>query len=158
MIRSSPVYLTQEGANKLRQDLDRLINVERQALMARLSEAAQGHDLEENDEYLLARADEAFLEWRIQELDALLRNPVIFEEGQGSQETVGLGSHVTVISENEEEPETFIIVGRAECDPSNRRISNESPIGSALMTRKVGESVTVQTPETEVVLRIISIE
>jgi transcription elongation factor GreA len=157
MDASAPVYITREGVNKLRQERDRLFNVERPALIARVRDAAEDGDLLENDEYQLALADEAFLEGRIRDLDALLRNPEIFEVGQGSTEEVGLGSSVMVIAEDQDEPETFVIVGRVECDPDTGRISNESPIGSALMARKVGESVTVRTPETSVVLKIIAI-
>jgi transcription elongation factor GreA len=157
MVKSSPVYLTREGANRLRQDLDRLVNVERRIMIERLHEAAEDGDLLENDEYLMAKADEEFLEWRIRELDVLLRDPVIIEEGQRANFEVALGSRVTVFVEGEDGPETFIIVGRAECDPDNGRISNESPIGSALMGRKVGESVGVQTPESEIILKIVAI-
>jgi transcription elongation factor GreA len=157
MATSSPVFLSREGVNKILKDLDHLINVERPALIARVREAAEDGDLLENDEYQMAKAEEGFLEGRIRELDALLRDPVIFEEGRGFKGEVELGSRVTVIASDQDEPETFVIVGRAECDPGNGRISNESPIGSALMARKVGESVTVQTPESEIVLKIIAI-
>jgi transcription elongation factor GreA len=157
MVANSPVYLTREGADRLRQDLDRLINVDLRALIARLHEAGEDHDLLENDEFLMAKADEVCLEWRIRELDALLRDPVIIEEGQRPMNEVGLGSRVTVIADGEDGPETFIIVGRAECDPDNGRISNESPIGSALMGLKVGETVKAKTPEMEVDLKIMAI-
>jgi transcription elongation factor GreA len=157
MVTSAPVFLTREGADRFRRELDRLINVERPALIGRLHEAAEDGDLLENDEYQLAKADEAFLEGRIRELDVLLRDPIIFEEGHGSTDEVGLGSSVMVIEKDQSEPEIFIIVGRAECDPNSSRISNESPIGSALMGRRVGDSVTVHTPENEMVLKIIAI-
>ena len=87
----------------------------------------------------------------------MLRDPVIFEVGQGSTDEVGLGSSVMALAENQDAPEIFTIVGRAECDPDTGRISNESPIGSALMGGKIGESVTAHTPEKEIVLKIIAI-
>jgi transcription elongation factor GreA len=152
------VYLTPEGMQKLRQELDHLVNVKRPALAERLHHAIQQGDLSENADYQTAKEEQAFLEGRIQQLEIMLLDAVIIREGQGPKDIVGLGSRVTVIEEDEDEPETFVIVGAAESDPTNGRISNESPIGRALMARKVGERVTVQTPAGEIVFKITAIE
>jgi transcription elongation factor GreA len=152
------VYLTPEGLEKLRQELDHLVNEKRPALAERLHHAIQQGDLSENADYQTAKEEQAFLEGRIQELESMLLDAVIIEQGQGPKDEVGLGSRVTVIEEGEDEPETYVIVGAAESDPTGGRISNESPIGKALLARKVGERVVVRVPVGEIVLKITAIE
>jgi transcription elongation factor GreA len=152
------VFLTAEGMEKLRQELDHLINVRRPALAERLRHAIQQGDLTENADYQTAKEEQGFLEGRIRELEGMLLDAVIIDEGQIPKGQVGLGSRVTVIEEGADEPETFFIVGAAESDPTNGRISNESPIGQALLERKVGERVTVQAPAGEIVFQIKAIE
>jgi transcription elongation factor GreA len=157
-MENGKVYLTPEGVEKLREELDHLVNVKRTALAERLRKAIQQGDLSENADYQNAKVEQAFLEGRIQELEAMLLDAVIIEEKQGPKDQVSLGSRVTVTEEGEDEPETFVIVGPAESDPANGRISNESPIGQALIERRVGERVTIQAPAGEIVFIIQAIE
>ena len=157
-MENDKVYLTPQGVEKLRQELDHLINEKRPALAERLRHAIQQGDLTENADYQTAKEEQAFVEGRIQQLEVMLLDAVIIEEGQGPKGQVGLGSRVTVTEEGEDEPETFIIVGPVESDPANGRISNESPIGRALMERKVGERVKVRAPAGEIAFVITAIE
>lgn len=154
----SKVYLTPEGVDKLRQELDRLIQVKRPELTARLRHAIQQGDLSENADYQTAKEEQGFVEGRIQELQGMLLDAVILEEGAAPTDEVGLGSRVTVVEEGEDYPETFMIVGAAEADPGNGKISNESPLGQALLGRKVGQRVAVETPGGELVFKITAIE
>ena len=156
-MENNKVYLTPEGVEKLRQELDHLVNVKRTALAERLQHAIQQGDLSENADYQTAKEEQGFVEGRIKELEIMLLDAVIIEEGQAPKDQVGLGSRVTVVEEGEEEPETFIIVGAAEADPADGRISNESPMGQSLMSRKVGERVTVQAPRGKLFFKITAI-
>ncbi len=140
-------YLTAQGAEKLRQELEELINVKRPALAAQLKEAISQGDLSENADYIDAKEQQAFLEGRIQYLENLLRNAVIIEDSdEAPSSVVQVGSEVTILGEGESEEETYRIVGAAEADPRNGKISNESPMGAALLGRRVGDVVSVQTP------------
>jgi len=152
------VYLTPEGVEKLRQELDHLVNVKRLELAERLHHAIQQGDLSENADYQTAKEEQGFMEGRIQQLEGMLLDAVIIERDQRPRHMVGLGSRVTVIEEGEDGPETFVIVGAAESDPSDGRISNESPLGRTLMTRKVGERVTVRTPSGEIAFKILALD
>jgi transcription elongation factor GreA len=140
------------------QELDHLVNVEQPALAERLHEALEDGDLFENVEYQMAKAHEAFLEDRIRQIKEILCDPIIVEENHASNGRVGLGSRVTVIEEGQNEPETFVIVGTIESDPTLGRISNESPLGRALMARTIGERVTVQAPSQDIVFGIVAVE
>jgi transcription elongation factor GreA len=157
-MQNKEVYLTRQGVEKLRQELDHLINVRRPALAERLRHAIEQGDLSENADYQTAKEEQAFLEGRIQQLETMLLDAVIINENQGPKDKVGLGSRVTVLDEEEDFSETYVIVGAAESDPTNGRISNESPIGRALMARKVGERVTVEAPAGEIIIKITAIE
>ena len=112
-------------------------------------------DLSENADYHKAKEDQAFLEGRIQEIEAVLRSAVIIEKSQG--DVVSVGSHVT-IQEADFDPETFYVVGAKEADPRNGKISNESPIGSALINHKVGDVVEADTPGGKIRFKILKIE
>ena len=130
---------------------------EREAIAKRLRSAIQMGDLSENADYHKAKEDQGFLEGRIQELEYLLHNAVIVEQQDGKRETVEVGVHVTV-QEDDYPAETYYVVGAKEADPRNGRISNESPIGSALMGKREGDRITVETPGGQVELKIIKIE
>lgn len=157
-MENNKVYLTPEGVENLRQELNLLVNVERPALADRRRHAFQQGDLSDNTDSHTATEERAFLEAHIRRLEAILQDVIIIEENRGPQDEVGLGSRVTVVEDGEDEPETFVILGTAESDPTNGRISNESPLGQALMGRRVGECVTVQAPAREVVFKITAIE
>jgi transcription elongation factor GreA len=151
-----PTYLTAEGAEKLKQELAELKGPRRDELAKRLRSAIQMGDLSENADYHKAKEDQGFLEGRIQEIEYKLRNAVIIE-ANGSRDEVGIGSHVT-IQEDVQPEETYHVVGAQEADPRNGRISNESPIGKALMGHKVGDEVEVETPAGKLRLKILKIE
>ena len=148
-------YLPAEGEAKLQAELTELTGPRREELAQRLRSAIQMGDLSENADYHKAKEDQAFLEGRIQELESILRSVVIIEKKLG--DVVDVGTTVT-IQEGSFEPETFYVVGAKEADPRNGRISNESPIGSALMGHKVGETVEAQTPGGKMKFKILKIE
>lgn len=152
---SQPSYLTPEGEARLREELDNLKGSGREELSRRLRSAIQMGDLSENADYHKAKEDQGFLEGRIQELEAILRNAIIIEKGRG--DLVTIGSHVT-IQEEGSPPETYHLVGPTEADPRSGRISHESPIGKALLDKKVGEVANVDTPGGIIAFRILKIE
>ncbi len=151
-------YLTAEGAEELRRELDELVNVQRPRLAQQLKEAIAQGDLSENADYIDAKEQQAFLEGRILYLERLLSTAKIIDEtpNPDAPNIVQLGSEVTIQAEDEE-PETYRIVGVAEADPRNGKISNESPLGSALLGRRKGEKVSVVTPAGERVVKITKI-
>lgn len=139
-------FLTKEGYQKLQDELDYLRTAKRQEVANRLHEAMEGGELIENAEYEAAKNEQAFVEGRIQELDLLLATAKIIEDnGKKKSDVVQLGSKVT-IKEGNFEAETFTIVGAAEANPREGKISHESPIGKAILSHKVGETVKVETP------------
>lgn len=152
----APTYLTTDGAERLRAELEELTGPKRDELAARLRAAIQMGDLSENADYHKAKEDQGFLEGRIQELEYLLSNAVIIEEN-GSKDVVALGSHVT-IKEDDYPEETYHLVGPAEADPTKGMISHESPIGMALMDHKAGDTVEAETPGGVIKLKILKIE
>jgi len=152
-----PVYLTAEGVENLRRELDHLVNVKRPALAERLRRAIQQGDLSENADYITAKEEQGFLEGRVQQIEAMLRRAVIIQEN-GPTDEVALGSRGTVVEEGMDESEVFHIVGPAEADPANGKVSNESPLGRALMGRQVEDAVTVEAPGGEIVFRITAIQ
>jgi transcription elongation factor GreA len=148
-------YLTPEGAEKLKAELKELTGPRREELSQRLRSAIQMGDLSENADYHKAKEDQAFLEGRIQEIEAVLRTAVIVEKTKS--DVVNVGSTVTV-QEDVFEPETYYLVGAKEADPRNGKISNESPIGRALMDHKVGDVVEAETPGGKLKFKILKIE
>ena len=141
-MNTKPVYLTAEGLEQLKAELVHLITSERPRVAARIHDAKQDGDISENAEYEDAKQEQSFLEGRIATLEAQLKNAEIIAGNNGDK--VGIGSKVVI--KGDEGEETFTIVGSAEASPREGRISNESPVGQALMNRKKGDKVTVQTP------------
>ena len=152
---NQPTYLTPEGETRLRAELAELTGPRREELAQRLRAAIQMGDLSENADYHKAKEDQGFLEGRIQEIEAILRMAVIIEKKQSDVVTVG--SHVTV-QEADFDPETYYLVGAKEADPRNGKISNESPIGKALMDHKAGDVVEAETPGGRIKFKILKIE
>ena len=152
---SQKTYLTPEGEAKLKTELAELTGLRREELSQRLRSAIQMGDLSENADYHKAKEDQAFLEGRIQEIEASLRTAVIIENNHSDHVTVG--SHVTV-QEDDLDPEVFYVVGAKEADPRKGRISNESPIGSALMNHVVGDVVDIETPGGKIKFKIIKVD
>ncbi len=153
---TQPNYLTPAGEAKLNAELQELKGTKREELSKRLRSAIQMGDLSENADYHKAKEDQGFLEGRIQEIEAILRNAVIIEKTQ-SKGVVFIGSLVT-IQEDNFDPETYHLVGATEADPRHGRISHESPIGRALMDKKVGDIAEAETPGGKIKFTILKIE
>jgi len=154
---SEQPYLTAEGAKKLKEELVQLTGPARNEIAKRLRHAISQGDLSENADYHKAKEDQAFLEGRIQELDYLLKNAIIVEKNHEKYEVVDVGAQVT-IQEEDYPPDSYAIVGAKEADPRNGKISNESPIGRALMGHREGEVVEATTPGGTIRLKILKIE
>lgn len=138
------IFLTPEGKRKLEAELEYLCSVRRREVAEHIHAAKEGGDIMESAGYEDAKNEQAFLEGRILSLEAILKNAVVIDN-KGPSDEVRFGSYVTVRERGGEE-ETFRIVGSAEVDPINGLISNESPLGMALLEHRVGEEVAVQTP------------
>jgi transcription elongation factor GreA len=151
-----PVYLTQGKKVELEEELKYLTTVRRKEVADAIKSAKEEGDLSENSAYEEAKLTQAFLEGRIQTIEVQLRNAVIIETN-GHSDTVDIGSIVTVFEEGVGE-ETYRIVGSAEADPLDGKISNESPIGQALLGAKKGDVVTAETPGGELEFKVIKIE
>ena len=150
-----PIYLTLEGKQKLEEELKYLVNVRRPEVAEAIRSAKEEGDLSENSAYDEAKLNQGFVEGRIQTIEAQLRNAVIIEKN-GNSDYVHLGNQVTVEEEGFGQ-ETYQIVGSAEADPMNGKISNESPIGKALLGAKVGQTVTAETPGGQIAFKVIEI-
>jgi transcription elongation factor GreA len=150
-------FLTREGFEKLQDELDYLRTVKRQEVADRLHEAMEGGELIENAEYEAAKNEQAFVEGRIQELEILLATARVIEEDKRVKaDTIQVGSTVTIQEDGYEE-ETYTIVGAAEANPREGKISNESPIGKAILNHRAGEEVQVETPDGSYTVRIVKI-
>ncbi len=156
IMSNQPVFLTPEGYKNLEKELEYLKTVRRAEVAAAIHEAKMDGDVSENAGYEEAKRQQAFVEGRIMTIQAMLENAVLIEQN-GPSDTVRLGSRVT-IQEEGWEPETYTIVGSAESDPGAGRISNESPLGNALLGHKVGETVSFESPGGPVKMRILKIE
>jgi transcription elongation factor GreA len=152
-----PVFLTQVGLRKLEEELQYLETEKRTQVAARIQSAKEEGDISENAEYDDAKHEQAFVEGRIMTLRAMIRNAAIIENN-GPSDEVRLGSRVAVMEEGLDESEVYHIVGSAEADPLDGRVSNVSPIGRALMGRRVGDSVSYHAPAGEIRFTILSIE
>jgi transcription elongation factor GreA len=148
-------FLTPEGYQKLEDELALLKNVRRPEVAAAIHEAKMDGDVSENAGYEEAKRQQAFLEGRIITVETMLKNAVLIK-ANGPSDTVILGSRVTVV-EDGFDPETYTIVGSAEANPGNGRISNESPLGKALIGRKEGDTVAFEAPGGQVQMKLISI-
>ncbi|MGD2104393.1 MAG: transcription elongation factor GreA [Anaerolineae bacterium] len=156
MSERNKVYLTREGEQSLRDELDKLVNVKRPALAERLRKAIAQGDLSENANYKSAKEEQSFLEGRIQEIQSMLRTAEIIEENKHVN-SVALGTYVTVMEEGTDRPETFRIVGTAEADPIDGKVSHESPMGKNLLGHQVGDVVKVEAPGGTIAFRIVDI-
>lgn len=154
---NEPIYLTAEGAERLKGELGELKDTNRTEIARRLRSAIQMGDLSENADYHKAKEDQAFLEGRIQELEYILKNAIVVETTNAPREVVEVGAKIT-IQEEDYPPETYQMVGIKEADPRQGKISNESPIGRALMGSRVGAEVRVETPGGIVTFKVIKIE
>jgi transcription elongation factor GreA len=151
--------VTKEGLEKLKEELDQLKNKKRKEVVERIKEAISYGDLSENSEYEEAKNEQAFVEGRILELEEKIKYAKIIT-GKQKTTTVQLGTtvHVKNLSKKKEEPEVYTIVGSTETDPFNGKISNESPVGLALLDRKKGDKVKANVPAGVVEYEIMKVE
>ncbi|MRX71357.1 transcription elongation factor GreA [Bacillus lacus] len=149
--------MTTEGKEKLEQELEYLKSVKRKEVVERIKIARSFGDLSENSEYDSAKEEQAFVEGRITTLENMIRNAKIIVEETGTN-SVTLGKTVSFIELPNGDEEAYTIVGSAEADPFEGKISNDSPIAKSLFGRHVGDQVTVQTPGGEMLVKIVSIK
>jgi len=154
---AKPIYLTPEGKKRLEEELKYLTTVKRAEVAEAIKQAKEEGDLSENSAYDEAKSAQAFLEGRIQTLEAQLREAVVIQE-TAEEGVVALGRTVTIAEEGTDDPETYRIVGSAESDSLNGVISNESPMGSALLGKRVGDMVTVNAPSGEFRVKILEVK
>ncbi|MFZ5424660.1 MAG: transcription elongation factor GreA [Patescibacteria group bacterium] len=150
---SDIVYLTKQGLEELKKELNQLVD-KRPEVAKRIKTARDMGDISENAEYVAAREEQAFVEGRIAELEDIIKNSKVSEQKPG--DGIYVGAKVVLHIEGDEE--TFHIVGAPEANPSARKISHESPLGSALLGKKIGEKVEVEAPVGKLVYTILSIE
>lgn len=152
------VLITKEGLLKLKEELSYLKNVRRKEVAKRIKEAISYGDLSENSEYEDAKNEQAFIEGKIVDLDVKIKNATIIKEVKQSQsDSVTIGSTVTIYNKQTRKNEEYIIVGSTETDPLGGKISNESPVGSSLLGRRVGDMIKVEVPEGHVSYEIKAI-
>jgi len=155
MNTNKQIQVTQNGLDSLKKELEELVNVKRPKLVERLERARQEGDLSENSDYINAREELEFLDGRIDELKSVVENAEVISDNGGSKGKVGVGT-IVVIQVNGDRHE-FNIVGEWEADPSQKKISYQSPLGRQLVGKKVGDIVTVEAPAGKVVYKIIEI-
>lgn len=157
MAAAKQVILTSEGLEKLEKELEYLKTVKRQEVAAEIKVALGYGDLSENSEYDEAKNKQAQMEIRIVEIEAMLKNAKVIDETEISTDTVSVGCTVTVFDIEFDEEIKYSIVGSTEADPSNGKISDESPVGSALLGKKVGDIVEVPAPAGSIELKVVEI-
>jgi transcription elongation factor GreA len=152
------VILTEEGYNKLKEEIEYLSTVKRREVAERIKEARDFGDITENSEYDAAKNEQAQLEYRIQTLEQKLRNARVVDIEHVSTDAVSIGARVTLRDLKSRKSLVYAIVGSAEADPANNRLSNESPVGKALLGRKKGEKVTIPAPRGAIEYQIMKIQ
>ncbi len=156
-MKNKKIYLTQEGFEELKSELDQLINVQRPANIQAIKEARALGDLSENADYDAAKNDQAEIEGRIKKIEKMLENVEIIEKANLG--VVGLGNTVSIrYVDDDDETDEYKIVGSQEADPFQSKISNESPIAKAIMNKKVGDIVDVESPNGVYQIEIIDIK
>lgn len=151
------VYLTKEGLEKIENEVDELKSVRRKEVAERIKHALAFGDISENSEYDEAKNEQAWVEERIGKLENTLRNAVVISEEDITLEAVSVGTKVALKDMEYDEKVEYAIVGSAEADPYEGRISNESPVGSALIGSKIGDIVEVQVPDGTIKYEVLSI-
>ena len=151
------IILTDEGLKKLEEELEQLKTVKRKEIAAKIKEALSFGDLSENSEYDEAKNEQAFVEARILQLEATLKNVRVLDDDELNNEIISVGSKVVLKDVEFDEEVTYQIVGSTEADTANGKISDESPVGKALLGRKLGETVTVEAPIGEILYEVLAI-
>jgi len=156
-LSDNPTFLTREGLAKLEEELDFLKSSKRREVAERIKIAVSYGDLSENSEYDAAKDEQAFVESRIVQLEKMMRNVRIIEPGSNDKSVVSIGMTVKLKEKPDGDVETYTIVGTQESDPLDGKISNESPLGSSLIGRSVGDSINVNTPGGQLEFEIVEI-
>ena len=157
MIEDNTMYLTPEGLKQIEEELAYLKTTRREEVAAKLETAIKQGDLKENADYHDAKEEQGFIEARVRQLEDMLRRAKVIDN-RGPANVVRIGSKVTVTEVGLDEEETYVIVGAHEADPTRGRISNISPIGSALLGAKKGQTVRAGTPAGNVELQVLRVE
>ncbi|MFV8826815.1 transcription elongation factor GreA [Alkalihalobacterium sp. APHAB7] len=151
-------YMTLEGKQKLEEELEFLKTEKRKEVVERIKVARSFGDLSENSEYDSAKEEQAFVEGRISTLEKMIRDAVIIKEDQTNTSVVSLGKTVRFVELPDGDEEEYTIVGSAESDPSEGKISNDSPMAQSLLGKSVGDKVTVNTPAGEMEVKILEVK
>lgn len=157
MANNQPIYLTADGLRKIKAELEYLITVKRREVAQMIAEAKAEGDISENAGYDEAKTAQGFLEGKIRELEATVSMASIIDENDMPKYKVGLGHTIILREVGTDFEEKFTIVGSREADPTNGRISNESPMGKAILGKSVGDTAKVTTPGGEVEFEILGI-
>ena len=152
------VILTAEGFKRLTEEIEYLSSVKREEISERIKDAREFGDISENSEYNEAKNEQAKMEMRISQLEHKLRNARVLDGSEIKTDAVGIGSQVHIKDIKHGDSFRYIVVGSAEADPANKRLSNESPVGKAIMDKKAGETVKVATPSGSAKYKIVSIK
>ena len=156
MISEDKVYLTHEALEDFKKELEAMTQTRRPRAIERVAETRVPGELEENSDYIQAKQDLSFIDGRIVELEELVTKAVLIDEGHQSCKIINLGCRVTVKANGEKK--VFQLVGEWEADPASQKISHESPLGQALIGKKMGDEVEVEAPAGKIVYTIVSIE
>ena len=157
MVSQKQVILTGEGLKKLEDELENLKTVRRKEVSEKIKQALAFGDLSENSEYDEAKNEQAEIEARISEIENMLKNAQIIDEDEVATDVVSVGAKITVKDLEDGEVSDYLIVGSTEADPMKGKISDESPLGTALLGHKIGETVTVEAPIGKIEYEIINI-
>lgn len=157
MATNKEVVLTYEGLQKLEQELENLKTVKRREVAERIKQALSFGDISENSEYDEAKNEQAYIKGRIFQLENMLKNAKVIDEEDIQTDVVSIGSKVKVLDMEFDEEVEYYIVGSTEADPSQYKISNESPVGKALIGGKIGDIVEVTVPDGVIKFKILEI-
>ncbi len=158
MSNNQPIYLTEDGLQKVKEELEYLVTVRRREVAQMIAEAKAEGDISENAGYDEAKTAQGFLEGKIRELENILKHAQLIKEDAAPANVVAIGRTVIIQEDDMDTKETYTIVGSREADPVNGRVSNESPMGKALLGKKAGQKVKVESPGGQITFKIIKVE
>jgi len=156
-VAEKKVVLTYEGLKKREEELEELKTVRRKEVAEKIKEARGQGDLSENAEYDAAKDEQGEIEARIAQLEKMLRNAEVIDEEEVRSDVITIGSKVKIYDREFEEELEYTIVGSAEADPMGNKISNESPVGHGLIGHKIGDEITIETPDGSIVFEVLDI-
>ena len=154
--QNNKIPLTKPGLARLQEELDNLVEVKRPSVVERMASSRKIGDMAEESEYTQSKQELAFIDGRIEELEEVINNAVLIDDGHNNCQEVKLGCKVTVQNSNKEN--VFHLVGEWEADPNEAKISHQSPLGQSLLGKKIGEKVEVQAPVGKIVYTITKID